>query len=255
MPAPSKSTNPAFSLKATSYDRHAHVQADAAQWLAEWLPEQATDGRCLELGAGTGLFSQHLVERFAHVECSDLSPQMLQVCKERVPDAVCRVRDAWTPPKSRENWDYLASSSLLQWAPCPHTTMQQWSKLIREQGRLFLGFFASPSLPEMMKVLGEDDGPVVWRSPEQWGGVFMQAGYTPLRMEAETRYYSYESALHFWKSLHGTGATVSRQIKPSVMLRFFRDYESMFRDDDGVFATWTFCRVELEAPTAHKSLR
>ena len=29
------------------------------------------------------------------------------------------------------------------------------------------------------------------------------------------------------------------------MMRFFRNYESKFSDKDGVYATWTFCRVEL----------
>lgn len=246
MLAPADKTAPAFSRKADTYDTHANVQSDAAHWVAEWLPQDAEDSRCLELGAGTGLFTRHLVKRFGHVECSDLSPQMLRICQERVPAATCRVRDAWETPKSQESWDFLASSSLLQWAPCPDRAMRHWSQLIKPGGRLILGFFANPSLPEMMEVIG-GEGPVTWRSPEEWGQTFTSAGLEPVRMEAETRNYSYENAMHFWKSLHGTGATVSRRIAPSAMLRFFREYEALFKNGDGVYATWTFCRVELQA--------
>ena len=32
---------PRFADKAESYDKHAQVQMEAANWLAEWLPETA----------------------------------------------------------------------------------------------------------------------------------------------------------------------------------------------------------------------
>lgn len=248
MLASHQQSGPTFGRKADSYDKHAHVQSDAAAWLTEWLPETSNMARCLEMGAGTGLLTQHLAGRFAHLESSDISSEMLEICQQRVPGAICRIRDAWQAPTSRERWDVLASSSLLQWAPCPLSVMQQWAQLVRPNGRLILGFFAAPSLPEMMEVI-EGDGPVAWRSPKQWQEVFRKAGYTQVRMEAESRSYSYPSALDFWKSLHGTGATVSRRIKPSAMLRFLRNYEASFKNDAGVYATWTFCRVELLAPS------
>ncbi len=245
MPTPAKKTEPAFARKADTYDVHAHVQSDAARWLAEWLPEAAKDSHCLEMGAGTGLLTQHLINRFTHVESSDLSADMLRICQERVPKATCRVRDAWAFSKSQENWDFLVSSSLLQWAPCPDGALRHWSSLVKRSGHLILGFFVKPSLPEMMKVIG-GKGPVTWRSPQEWGEIFANNDFHLVRMESETRSYHYESALHLWKSLHGTGATVSRSMSPSAMLRFFRDYESFFRQRDGVYASWTFCRVELQ---------
>lgn len=234
----------AFCEKAFSYDEHAVVQKDAAAWLAEWLPKFGSFEKCLELGAGTGLFTKHLVDRFAHIEVSDASSEMLEVCNRRVPGLHQRSRDAWAQQPDPGNWDYLTSSSLLQWSPEPSDCLRHWKELLREGGRILAGFFAHPSLPEMNSVL-EGQSPVLWRDTDTWLEVIEANGLQVERIEVDTRRYNYENPLHFWKSLHGTGATVSQRMQPSQMMRLFRNYEERFSNDFGVYATWTFCRMEL----------
>jgi Methylase involved in ubiquinone/menaquinone biosynthesis len=245
MNAPPLAKQAAFNRKALSYDAHAFVQRDAAEWLAEWLPQDTHPGRCLELGAGTGLFTSHLQGHFQHLEISDVSPEMLEVCNQRVPGIHQRARDAWAEPSDPKCWDFLASSSLLQWAPEPTACLINWKKLLRPNGRVLAGFFAQPSLPEMTEIL-DGGSPVHWHASEEWVDFFDSAALNIERIETDTRRYEYESPLHFWKSLHGTGATVSQRMTPSQMFRLFKDYESRFSTPDGgVYATWTFCRVEL----------
>jgi malonyl-CoA O-methyltransferase len=239
---PSKTA--AFCEKAFSYDAHAIVQKEAADWLAKWLPEPNEFERCLELGAGTGLFTEHLIERFAHLEVSDASSAMLEVCNRRAPGLHQRTRNAWTQQNDPQSWDYLTSSSLLQWAPNPKACLGYWKALLREGGRILCGFFADPSLPEMNSIL-EGESPVTWRSTEKWIAAVESNGLNVKRIEVDTRRYNYESPLHFWKSLHGTGATVSQRMQPSQMLSLFRNYEARFSNDFGVYATWTFCRLEI----------
>lgn len=235
----------AFHRKALSYDAHAFVQRDAAEWLAQWLPEEPHPGNCLELGAGTGLFTSHLQGRFTQIEISDASSEMLEVCNSRVPGLRQRARDAWLPQADPQSWDCVVSSSLLQWAPEPSVCLGHWKQLLRPNGRVLAGFFTAPSLPEMTQLL-DGGSPVQWRSPDEWHAFFQAAGLRVERIEIDTRRYTYESPLHFWKSLHGTGATVSQRLTPSQMLRLLKDYESRYTTPDGgVYATWTFCRVEL----------
>lgn len=241
----SSSQYAAFGRKAASYEAYAKVQKDAAQWLLEWLPEEAHESSCLEFGAGTGLLTQHLPSRFGRVEASDIEAEMLHVCQERVHGIEHRIRDAWSEQEDPATWDYVVSSSLLQWALEPVKSLRNWRALLKEDGRIVIGFFVEPSLTEMLQVLNAG-GPVRWRKPEEWQRIFEQAGFQIVRMEAQSHRYNYDNALHLWKSLHGTGATVSQRMKPSEMLRFFRDYESQFKSETkGVYATWTFCRVEL----------
>lgn len=238
--------SPAFARKAGSYDAHASVQADAAAWLAEWLPRKATDKSYLELGCGTGLFSQYLADRFKTIECTDVSPEMLEQCRERLPRANYRVLDAWKPTSANdEKWDTLCSSSLLQWAPNPVDVLYNWSQRLEENGRLLLGFFVAPSLPELDQVL-EGNSPVQWRSPNEWKDAINAAGLRIERMESTTHYYHYASALEFWRSLHGTGVNVSRRLTVGTLRRLLREYEAAFTTESGVAATWTFCRAELK---------
>lgn len=235
----------AFHRKAQSYDEHAIVQKDAAAWLAEWLPETSHPGRCLELGAGTGIFTEYLPGRFEHLEVSDASDKMLEVCNQRVPGIPQSTRDAWSKANDPSNWDYLTSSSLLQWAPDPIDCLQNWKAMLKRNGRILLGFFAEPSLPEMIDIL-DGKSPIDWYKKSAWQKHFTQSGLTVERIEIDTRQYTYESPLHFWKSLHGTGATVSQRLAPSQMLKLFREYEKSYAHaDGGVYATWTFCRAEL----------
>jgi malonyl-CoA O-methyltransferase len=241
----SSSEYAAFGRKAASYESYAFVQKEVAQWTAEWLPEKALAANCLEFGAGTGLLSQYLATRFGKVEASDLEAEMLHVCQERIHGVHHSIRDAWAEQDDPAHWDYVVSSSLLQWARDPVTSLSHWRALLKDNGRIVVGFFLEPSLTEMIEVMNEQ-GPVEWRKSAIWQDIFERSGFEIVRMETKTSRYNYDSAMHFWKSLHATGATVSQRMKPSAMLRFFRDYDAQFKDEYGVYATWTSCRVELK---------
>lgn len=232
-----------FGKKVDSYEKHAFVQADAAAWLAEWIPSQKFSC-CLELGAGTGLLTCHLADRFEQLECSDIEPAMVELCRKKFPNINHRVRDAWAKQPDSGKWDLVTTSSVLQWANNPETVMQNWRELLKPDGRIIAGLFIKPSLPEMSQVTGGKN-PIIWQDAIAWKTIFESAGFKIERIENKTVRYHYPSALDFWKSIHGIGAAVSRKISPSQMMRFFRNYESKFSDKDGVYATWTFCRVKL----------
>lgn len=235
---------PRFAHKAESYDTHAQVQLEAANWLAEWLPDPAANAKVLELGAGTGLYTRTLFQRFGNLTCTDLSPEMLRVCEKQIPGPNYIVQDAWNPLPHPGHWDLVTASSLLQWAADPMRTLDHWSKALKREGRILTAFFIDPTLTELETVIGEP-GPVQWRDASTWKKVFDDVGLQILRIESKTQRYTFGSAIDLWKALHGTGATVSRQLKPSALIRFFRNYEEQFPDPAGIYSTWTTCRVEL----------
>ena len=245
MPAESSNNLSSFGQKTDSYDRHACVQKDAAAWLAEWLPKDAGAASCLEFGCGTGLFTHHLIDHFVHVEATDLESRMVAKCRQRLPQVNPSVRDAWAKQPDTRSWEFIASSSLLHWASDPTNTLRHWYNVLRPECNMLVGFFVEPSLPEMSQVIGLERGPVKWRSHAAWHSIFEAVGLKIVRSECKTVRYEYESALHFWKSLHGTGAAVSQHMRPSQMLRFFREYDSAFCCEKGVYASWTPCRIEL----------
>ena len=241
-PSPENS-KASFGKKAKDYEKHAFVQSEAAAWLAEWLPMHACK-TCLELGAGTGLLTNYLKNQFEHLECSDIEPAMVAICRSKFPTLTHRVRDAWAPQSDTGKWDLVTASSVLQWASNPQTVMQNWRKLLSPRGRILVGLFVEPSLPEMLEVTG-GRSPLVWRDEDTWRSIFEAAGFSVVRMESKTQRYSYKSALELWKSVHGTGAAISQKLLPSQMIRFFRDYNAKYYNETGVYATWTSCRAEL----------
>ena len=110
--------NASFGEKAKIYETHAFVQSDAAKWLAQWILSTNAK-KCLELGAGTGLLTHFLIDRFEHLECSDIEPKMVEFCQKKFPTAKHSIRDAWVPQPDIEKWDLVTASSVLQWAKEP----------------------------------------------------------------------------------------------------------------------------------------
>ncbi len=81
----------AFSRQAASYDLHAKFQAQVAEQSAELVASLQSriaiaDGEVLEIGCGTGLFSQKLIKLFPgrEITLSDISAEMLNTCKMRL---------------------------------------------------------------------------------------------------------------------------------------------------------------------------
>ncbi|MBF4302862.1 methyltransferase domain-containing protein, partial [Vibrio anguillarum] len=62
-----------FSRAAKHYDVHAAFQRDVGYRLLDKMPRNLAGKRVLDLGCGTGYFSEQLRRRGAYVVCVDLS--------------------------------------------------------------------------------------------------------------------------------------------------------------------------------------
>jgi malonyl-CoA O-methyltransferase len=74
-----------FGARADTYDDHADLQRAVAERLARLLPPLKRP-RVLELGCGTGLFSRHLLARYADGDLllTDLAPSMVEQCRRNL---------------------------------------------------------------------------------------------------------------------------------------------------------------------------
>lgn len=234
-----------FGAAAGSYDDHAEVQREVAAWCAEWLPPPSSSRSwdVLELGAGTGLMTRHLVAQpHLRVTATDNCPQMIQVGKARVPDARWLKLDAWEP--DLEASDLLVASSLLQWAPDPVAVLRAWRKLARPDGRLLTTFFVLGSLKEFA-----DAAPSLsalrWHSEAEWRDFLRAAGWQILRESTWTTVQRFSSGPRALRSVHRTGAVLASQTPAAELRRALRAYESRYRDEDGqVPLSWRALRIE-----------
>jgi SAM-dependent methyltransferase len=229
-----------FERSAARYRQHARVQREMAAWLAEWLPAERS-GRALEIGAGPGVFTEHLVPWSGTLVASDFSPGMCNAGREAVPDAIWSVMSAEALEGS--GWNWIFCSSMLQWTTRPATILARWRERLARGGRILAGLFVEDTLPELRAVTGVD-GPVQWRSADTWRADIAAAGLQLRRDDLQRRSFTYASALDLWRSLHGVGAAPVRRTSPGQLRSWLKAYDARCAAPGGVTATWTFYRFE-----------
>jgi malonyl-CoA O-methyltransferase len=229
-----------FDRAARTYNTHAWVQRDLAQWLAEWLPS-ARKGLALEVASGTGLFTQKLLPWAGRLIATDASPAMVRQGAAASPEAEWRVAAADDLPAVPADW--IFSSSFLQWAQDPDQLLTHWRSRLAPGGRILAGCFVAPTLAELQEVL-PDASPLCWRTASEWEDTILHAGLTLIRAEQQTRTYRFSSSLDLFRSLHGVGAAPSRKLAGAALRAVARRYDERFGSKDGVPSTWTLFRFE-----------
>jgi len=142
-------------------------------------------------------------------------------------------------------WDWIFSSSMLQWASDPAEVFSAWRSCLAPSGRVLGGVFAAGSLAEWNKLAG-DTSPIVWRAPQEWRAHLAESDFQLLRDQCVKRVFRYRSALSLLRSLHDVGGAPHRRYAAGRLRRHIRDYDAKFRCPDGVTASWTFYRFEAK---------
>jgi malonyl-CoA O-methyltransferase len=230
-----------FDRRAAQYEQHATVQRAAAAWLAEWLPDQI-DHPALEFGAGTGLFTRHLMERTTHLVASDVAPRMVEAGRHAVPGAAWLVADAATPPDS-DRYRWIFSCSLAQWLPDPLGAFRAWHRVAAPGARFVSGWFIGGTLAEFLASCPEAS-PFPWRDAAEWNDLLAQAGWMTKRQETKRFLRHYPDSAAMLREIHNLGAMVPRRMGAGKLRRILREYDRDHRDEDGVHATFEFLRVE-----------
>lgn len=231
-----------FERAAPAYRRHAQVQTAMADWLAEWLPARR-DGDALEIGAGPGVFTSRILPWTGTMLATDVSPAMCAAGRLALPQVEWHVSSAEDPRGGPWNWIFC--SSMLQWASQPPGIFAKWREVLAPGGRVLAGVFVEPSLSELRSLL-QLEGPIDWRTAEEWREHLIGAGLRLVRHESSLRTFRYPSALGFLRSLHGVGAAPKRRVSPHRLRRLLREYGRFYGSAGGVRATWTFYRFEAE---------
>jgi ubiquinone/menaquinone biosynthesis C-methylase UbiE len=106
----------------------------------EWACSRA-QGDTLEVAIGTGL-NISFYETSVHLTGIDLSPEMLQVCRQRAvetrPDIELREADAHALPFEDASFDTVVCTYSLCNIPDPHRAVGEMKRVLRPGGRLIL---------------------------------------------------------------------------------------------------------------------
>lgn len=246
-----------FGKAALSYDRHAAFQRDVGLRLLDMLPLDLSGKRILDLGCGTGYFSQRLLERGAQVVCCDLSQPMLEQAKHRCgsESIVYQQGDAEALPFDDQQFDYVFSSLALQWCQDLSLPLAQMRRVTRRGGEVLFSTLLDGSLFELKQAWEKVDSYQHvndFISANQVKIALAQAHCKNHHLDLPTIMVWYPSAFSLMRDLKGIGANhvagrsqglTSRQ----SLKRLEREYQKFEQNHQGLVpATYQVCLGKIK---------
>lgn len=145
-----------FSESVNYYHNETPLQKETADRLANalepWL-YSVPDGEILEVGCGTGFFTQHLMRLFPgrKKKITDLSDEMVQFCRSQFNDAdhsEFEVLNADTADLPDQQYALICGNYVAQWFTDPALTLERLSKSLKIGGLMLMAFPGDDSYPE-----------------------------------------------------------------------------------------------------------
>lgn len=144
-----------FARHAGHYDLYAQVQDRVGQTLLALCPVKGVD-RVLDIGCGTGTFTQHVRDRYAdaHITAVDLCPNMIDMAKAKLgPEQMDYwVGDAETLTLSG-SYDLITSNACMQWFADLAGAIQTYGKALTDKGTLVFSVFGPQTFCELSHAL------------------------------------------------------------------------------------------------------
>ncbi len=99
----------------------------------------------LDAGCGTGYALQLAAKAGARVSALDASGPLLEVVRERIPDADVRVGDLEALPYDDATFDVVTAFNSVQYASAPAAAVAELARVTRPGGRVAIGVWGEPS--------------------------------------------------------------------------------------------------------------
>lgn len=207
-----------FSKAAQTYDDYADVQERAAALLAEELhlvSPHLPPGPVLELGCGTGFFSQHLLGQLSQrkIVLSDIAPDMVKVCRSRIqsPNVKFAVLDAETSKHWTPQFALIASAFGAQWFKDLSTTFDGIYNALRPGGCFIFSVPTNESFSEWKKLCSDEN--LIYTGNHLPNVTKFNAFWSQRTDSFELRTQKiqtkYASAIEFFRALKSVGASTS----------------------------------------------
>ncbi|EPA8651294.1 malonyl-ACP O-methyltransferase BioC [Photobacterium damselae] len=218
----------AFSKAASNYDQAAAFQRQVGHRLldkidldligANTVNTSAVDTstnkatkKILDVGCGTGYFSQQLQGLGAQVTALDLSNKMLEQTKHRCAESVvCVQGDAESLPFTANQFDIGFSNLALQWCDDLSQPLRQLQRVVKPGGKIYFTTLVDGSLFELIDA---------WKQVDQYQHVndflterevklaLAQSGAKTHQLEFLPITINYHKAIELMRDLKGIGAT------------------------------------------------
>ncbi|MEZ8484207.1 malonyl-ACP O-methyltransferase BioC [Vibrio splendidus] len=226
----------AFGKAATTYDKHAEFQRDVGHRLLDKLPRDLSGLKVLDLGCGTGYFSEQMVKRGAEVVCADLSVGMLERAEQRCGASVSLYQqaDAEQLPFEGGCFDIVFSSLALQWCDDLSSPLKEMMRVVAVGGRVIFSTLLDGSLFELEKSWSKIDAHQHvnhFITINQVKIALAQSSCTAHQLDLPTITVWYDTAFELMRDLKGIGANhVSGRSQGLTSRRMLQLVEREYRE-------------------------
>jgi malonyl-CoA O-methyltransferase len=221
-----------FNLGAKTYQSVIDIQSIAAQKLATYLNRPAD--QILEIGCGTGSFSQYLVNQFKDkpIYLTDISPEMIKISQERF--STCPYVN--TACKDGENlslnsaYDLIASNMALHWFENLFLGIQNILRYLSAGGSFIFTLLGKDSLKEWREICSASNyanTTLYFVTLEE-----ISAYYPAMQFTAETHTINYPNVHSFLRTLRNIGGTASytnARLATRELRSLLRQFEHSFQ--------------------------
>ncbi len=144
----------AFSQAASTYDQVSYFQRDVGERLLHSMQDGKVE-HLLDVGSGTGYFSDALEQFAKQIINLDLAQGMLSFAKNRRAKDLYICGDAELLPLAQNSVDCIFANLSLQWCYQLDTLCQEFARVLKPGGRIYFSTLSDGTLKELAAAWAE----------------------------------------------------------------------------------------------------
>ncbi|TCP66505.1 malonyl-ACP O-methyltransferase BioC [Baia soyae] len=258
-----------FNKAAHTYDEYSQVQQKMAHHLIQTLHQKNEYvDRILEIGCGTGYFTQLLAETYpdARITAIDLAENMIQKAQEQMEERNVEfvLADAEELSEfSSESYDLIVSNAAVHWLQRPGCFLSGIMRLLKPGGSYlstalgpdtFLELRSSFQYVEKKLGVQPTEHLVPLTSMEDWAVRLEESGFQGTEIEDHWLRQVYTDCRELLQSIKATGANYRSNRQSifearKILIRMMKLYNQAYRNKQGlVYATYQWMQIMTKKP-------
>lgn len=252
-----KKVNRNFSKGAGTYDNAAVIQKHMADKIEIFVDGSKKNYKILEIGCGTGIFSEKILRRFPNskIDLLDISPGMLEKAKEKLgeEERLNYILNDIEKHKPKEKYDIIFSNATFQWINNQENLFRHLYSILDFRGKVVFSTFGKRTYCELRESFESMDGSFCFSqdfiAPKTLKEI-VEESYMVLASDEEYMIESYPNVMAFLKMIKNIGANSAMdrsQILTKGMVRELEEiYMSRFGDGTKIDVTNHLIYMVLE---------
>lgn len=237
-----------FGQASSSYDISARLQRYSGKQLMPWLPHR-NDLQVVDLGCGTGFFTNILADRYHNVLGVDISEKMLNFSQlKRNPDIRWVAGDAYNLPLQDNSVDLIYSNLMIQWCLPFSRVIEEILRVLKPGGLFVFSSLVDGTLHELKSSWAQVDNDkhvIDFKTTEEMSHCLQLHKGLLLETHTQDIILEYENVMHLAYELKGLGANKVPDKKQKGLAgkdkwkRMSTAYED-FKEPSGIYPA-TYC--------------